>query len=89
MVKSMAARRKEELIDSGVRTARPCMRCLDAMSRGELVKDTVGCVVSTDEDLWEDWSGEETFALRCQHCLGLGQDCFGVGLLARIVPVWR
>jgi hypothetical protein len=65
MVKSMAARRKEELVDSSVRTARPCMRCLDALSCGELVRDAVSCIVLTDEDLWEDWSSKETFALRC------------------------
>jgi hypothetical protein len=89
MVLSMAARRKKELVDAGVRTARPCTRCLDALARGELVEGNPGCIVSIDVDLWEDWSETEAFALRCQHCNNLGQDCFGVSSLAGFVPHWH
>jgi hypothetical protein len=89
MVLSMAARRKKELVDAGVRTARPCTRCLDALARGELTEGNPGCIVSINAELWEDWSETETFALRCQHCNNLGQDCFGVSTLAEFVPHWH
>lgn len=88
MVRTALQMRKDDIADNGVRTARPCTRCLHALADNGPSRFRPGCIVGVDQDLHNLVDGSGLVYIRCERCLNAGQDCFAVSLLSLFGLSW-
>lgn len=88
MVRTAAQMRKDDIAGNGVRTARPCTRCLHALAENGPSRFRPGCIVGVDPELHNLVADSGLVYIRCERCLHASQDCFAVSLSSFVGLSW-